>query len=83
MEEFQRSSKELEEELERDVDRAEKEKEALRVKFAKMELERDEWKVCICVLGSMGVDEPDILPVQVHDTSDYTQHNNHIPAART
>ena len=45
MEEFQRSSKELEEELERDVDRAEREKETLRVKLANIELDRDEWKV--------------------------------------
>ena len=45
MEEFQRSSKELEEELERDVDRAEKEKETLRIKLANIELDRDEWKV--------------------------------------
>ena len=45
LDDFHHSSKELEEELERDVDRAEKEKETLRVKLANIELDRDEWKV--------------------------------------
>ena len=46
LDDFQRSSKELEEELERELERTEKAMQDLRVKAAKAETERDEWKVC-------------------------------------
>lgn len=45
LDDFQRSSKELEEELERELERTEKAMQDLRVKAAKAETERDEWKV--------------------------------------
>lgn len=45
LDEFQRSSKELEDELERELERTEKVQQELRVKAAKAEFERDEWKV--------------------------------------
>ncbi|KIO20695.1 hypothetical protein M407DRAFT_29686 [Tulasnella calospora MUT 4182] len=44
LDEFTRTSKELEEELERDLVRTEKAEEELRMKVAKVEGERDEWK---------------------------------------
>ena len=50
LDEFQRSSKELEDELERELERTEKTQEELRAKAAKAELERDEWKVRLRVL---------------------------------
>lgn len=45
LDDFQRSSKELEEELERELERTEKAMQDLRVKAARAETERDEWKV--------------------------------------
>ena len=45
LDEFQRSSKELEDELEKDLERNEKLQQELRVKVARAETERDEWKV--------------------------------------
>ncbi|CDO76621.1 hypothetical protein BN946_scf184868.g35 [Trametes cinnabarina] len=44
LDDFQHSSKELEEELERELERTEKAQQDLRVKVAKAEQERDEWK---------------------------------------
>jgi Skp family chaperone for outer membrane proteins len=44
---FQTSSKELEAELERDVEEAEKRERALREKNEALQFEVDEWKVCL------------------------------------
>ncbi|TFK57154.1 hypothetical protein OE88DRAFT_101218 [Heliocybe sulcata] len=44
LEDFQHSSKELEEELERELERTEKAQQELKVKAARAESERDEWK---------------------------------------
>ncbi|KDQ63621.1 hypothetical protein JAAARDRAFT_29646 [Jaapia argillacea MUCL 33604] len=44
LEDFQHSSKELEEELERELERTEKAQQELKVKVARAENERDEWK---------------------------------------
>ncbi|KAG8978900.1 NADH:ubiquinone oxidoreductase, partial [Tulasnella sp. 427] len=44
LDDFTRTSKELEEELERDLERTEKAQEELRSKVTKVEGERDEWK---------------------------------------
>ncbi|KAG8896274.1 NADH:ubiquinone oxidoreductase [Tulasnella sp. 408] len=44
LDDFTRTSKELEEELERDLERTEKAQEELRMKVTKVEGERDEWK---------------------------------------
>lgn len=46
LDEFQQSSKELEEELEAELERTEKAQKDLVVKASKAESERDEWKVC-------------------------------------
>ena len=46
LEDFQHSSKELEEELEKELERTEKAQQDLKVKAAKAEVERDDWKVC-------------------------------------
>jgi nuclear distribution protein NudE len=43
--EFQQSSKELEEELEKDLLTTEKEKLELKEKIVRLEIEKDEWKV--------------------------------------
>lgn len=47
LKEFQISSKELEEEMALDVERAEKAREDMENKLARIEGERDDWKVCI------------------------------------
>ena len=46
LDDFHHSSKELEEELERELERTEKAHQDLKVKVARAEMERDEWKVC-------------------------------------
>ena len=45
LDDFHHSSKELEEELERELDRTEKAQQDLKVKISKAESERDDWKV--------------------------------------
>jgi hypothetical protein len=45
LDEFHSSSKELEEELIKEIDRTEKAQQDLKVKVARSEAERDEWKV--------------------------------------
>ena len=47
LEDFQHSSKELEEELEKELERTEKAQQDLKVKAAKAEAERDDWKVSV------------------------------------
>jgi septal ring factor EnvC (AmiA/AmiB activator) len=46
LDEFQQSSKELEEELERELERTEKAQEELKKRIAKLDNEKEEWKVC-------------------------------------
>jgi len=46
LKEFQISSKELEDEMALDVERAEKAREDMENKLSRMEGERDDWKVC-------------------------------------
>jgi nuclear distribution protein NudE len=48
LDEFHSSSKELEEELIKEIDRTEKAQQDLTVKVSRTEIERDEWKVCFC-----------------------------------
>lgn len=45
VDEFQQSSRELEEELEKDLQATEKEKLELKEKIVRLEIEKDEWKV--------------------------------------
>lgn len=44
--EFQASSKELEDELERELSATEKQQTELKEKIKRLETEKDEWKVC-------------------------------------
>ena len=46
LDDFHHPSKELEEELERELERTEKAHQELKVKVARADMERDEWKVC-------------------------------------
>jgi len=46
LDEFHYSSKELEEELIRELERTEKAQQDLKVKVAQAETDRDDWKVC-------------------------------------
>jgi RNA-binding protein YhbY len=48
LDEFHTSSKELEEELIKEIDRTEKAQQDLKVKVSRTETERDEWKVFFC-----------------------------------
>ena len=50
--EFQQSSKELEAELEKDLDAADKREHALREKAEGLEYEVEEWKVCRCAIDT-------------------------------
>lgn len=45
LDDFQHSSKELEEELERELERTEKAQQDMKIKVAKSEMEREDWKV--------------------------------------
>lgn len=45
LDEFHTSSKELEEELIKEIDRTEKSQQDLKIKVSRTETERDEWKV--------------------------------------
>ena len=86
LDEFQQSSKELEEELEAELVRTEKAQKDLVVKASKAESERDEWKVRYCILssapipsyGSRGHPHTD----QIHVSSNATQYNRRISSAR-
>lgn len=57
--EFQESSKELEAELEKDLDAADKRERALQQKAEGLSYEVEEWKVCLALpLGSDDGDDP-------------------------
>ena len=70
LEEFQQSSKELEEEMNLEIERTERAQQEQKAKALRVEAERDEWKVSLSVLYAY-VSLPDFtIPVQVHDASD-------------
>jgi hypothetical protein len=50
LEDFQQSSKELEEEMNLEITRTEKAQQELKTKVARVEAERDEWKVSCPIL---------------------------------
>ena len=50
LQEFQATSKDLEDELVKELERTEKAQQELRVKIARSESERDEWKVFFRIL---------------------------------
>ena len=81
LDEFHTSSKELEDELIKEIERTEKAQQDLKVKVSRVETERDEWKVrCLppCAQQRM----LSVFPVQVHVLADYPQHNDNLVAAR-
>lgn len=86
LDEFQSSSRELEEELEKDLERSEKAKLDLETKVAKIENEKDEWKVPVLTLPSHS-DIPHhvrMLPtVQIHVPTNDLQYHHGVTTART
>ena len=82
LDDFQVSSRELEEELERELERTEKAQKDLKVKAAKAEQEKDEWKVGttdVIFLRSCS-HSVRLALVEVHVVANDTQHNNYIVA---
>lgn len=83
LDEFQTSSRELEEELEKDLERSEKAKQDLENKVAKVDNEKDEWKVRISSpMLACWFNEPTIIE-QVHVPTNDVQYHNGVPSART
>ena len=87
LDEFQQSSKELEEELEAELERTEKAQKDLMVIASKAESERDEWKVRTSFPSSLPTLTPRshiLQPTdQIHVSSNTTQHNRRLSSART
>jgi len=68
LDEFHRSSKDLEEDIQRDRNLDERRQLELRVKIARVEQERDNWKVCYA-FNRFLVWHKQIAPVQIQFTS--------------
>ena len=82
LDEFQQSSKELEEELEAELERTEKAQKDLVVKASKAESERDEWKVrYTSALAPTPRSHEHPHTDQVYVSSNTTQHNCCISSA--
>ena len=82
LDEFQQSSKELEEELEAELERTEKAQKDLVVKASKAESERDEWKVRYSLALAPTPDSHEHPHAdQVHVSSNTTQYNRRISSA--
>jgi len=80
LDDFHQSSKELEEELERELQRTEKAQQELRVRVERAEGERDSWKVRR--ISRFTICHPNrSYPVQVHVTSNQSQHNDNFSSA--
>ena len=78
LDDFHHSSKELEEELEKELERTEKAQQDLKIKVAKAEQERDDWKVRVHVACiTCGVCDS-IHPVQIHVSSNNAQYDYYI-----
>ena len=77
LDDFHLSSKELEEELERELERTEKAHQELKVKVARAESERDEWKVCdiLILRRNVRLDSP---TVEIHVTPNHAQHDDNF-----
>lgn len=83
LEDFRRTSEELEAELEAELTRTEKAHEDLKAKAARAELERDEWKVCSPFPASPHTPTAPLCPIdEVHDPSNDPQHHLNFSAAR-
>ena len=85
LDEFQQSSKELEEELEAELERTEKAQKDLVIKASKAESERDEWKVrhhvCYSTLPPTPGSHGHPHTGQIHVSSNTTQHSRRISSA--
>lgn len=66
LDDFQVSSRELEEELERELERTEKAQKDLKVKAAKAEQEKDEWKVSVSICSQYRFNPTQRTAVEVH-----------------
>lgn len=82
LDDFHQSSKELEEELERELSRTEKAQQDLKVKVERAEGERDQWKVRRS-RASRVTTPVDPRAGQIHGATDQSQYDNHISATRT
>lgn len=83
LDDFQVSSRELEEELEKELERTERAQHELKVKAAKAEQEKDEWKVSPMSCFDLEVThQRDVTSVQIYVAANDTQHNHHISATR-
>jgi hypothetical protein len=82
LDDFHASSKELEEELERELERTEKAQQELKVKVAKADAERDEWKVFLKHSSFFGM-KSFLSTVQIHVPSNYPQYYHHLSTTRT
>lgn len=80
LDDFHHSSKELEEELERELERTEKAQQELKVKVARAEQERDDWKVRIPEVAPRSV--LDAAADQVYVSPNDAQHHDNIPSTR-
>ena len=79
LDDFHQSSKELETELENELQRTEKAQQDLKIKAARAENERDEWKVRGLLPSQC---ESDHIPVQVHVPANHTQPHDRLIATR-
>lgn len=86
LDDFVHSSKELEEELLRELDRTERTQKELQDKVSRVETDRDEWKVrCYCP-AAVALKGPRGLPApseQVHFITNKSQYNRELVAQRT
>ena len=81
LDDFHHSSKELEEELERELERTEKAQQELKVKVARAEQERDDWKVCL-LARSLGLPSY-TTSGQIHASPNHAQYHDNLSSTRT
>lgn len=83
LDDFHASSKELEEELERELERTEKAQQELKVKVAKAEHEKDEWKVSMSPIVIPHRPHCHQTQVEIHVLANNAQYNIDVIATRT
>ena len=82
LDDFHASSKELEEELERELERTEKAQQELKVKVARAEHEKDEWKVRLSPIVPPHTPHCHQLQVEIHVPANNLQHHNRFSPTR-
>ena len=83
LDDFHASSKELEEELERELERTEKAQQELKVKVARAEHEKDEWKVRLSPIVPPHTPHCHQLQVEIHVPANPAQYYNDVIATGT